>query len=154
MFRLSADVRVYLHRDPIDFRAGIDSLAILVEQSMGLSPFERAVFVFCNRRRTRMRRSRNPSTSQCLEPADPAYPRSDREDLRDMETKLRPAPYAMARACKCRRSNSPDRHRLQYETGFADHCRGRIGRGTTRRALRRPTRTHRSAKGQRMPPKA
>ena len=42
MFRLSADVRVYLHRDPIDFRAGIDSLAMLVEQSMGLNPFERA----------------------------------------------------------------------------------------------------------------
>jgi transposase len=55
MFRLADDLRVYLHRDPIDFRAGINSLAILVEQSMGLSPFERAVFVFCNRRRTRMK---------------------------------------------------------------------------------------------------
>lgn len=55
MFRLSADVRVYLHRDPIDFRAGIDSLAILVEQSMGLNPFERAVFAFCNRRRDRVK---------------------------------------------------------------------------------------------------
>ena len=29
MFRLSADVRVYLHRDPIDFRAG--KVAIRVE---------------------------------------------------------------------------------------------------------------------------
>ncbi len=37
MFRLADDLRVYLHRDPIDFRAGINSLAILVEQSMGLS---------------------------------------------------------------------------------------------------------------------
>jgi len=55
MFRLADDLRVYLHRDPIDFRAGINSLAILVEQSMGLNPFERAVFVFCNRRRTRMK---------------------------------------------------------------------------------------------------
>jgi transposase len=55
MFRRADDLRVYLHRDPIDFRAGISSLAILVEQSMGLSPFERAVFVFCNRRRTRMK---------------------------------------------------------------------------------------------------
>jgi transposase len=55
MFRLADDLRVYLHRDPIDLRAGINSLAILVEQSMGLSPFERAVFVFCNRRRTRMK---------------------------------------------------------------------------------------------------
>ena len=41
MFRLADDLRVYLHRDPIDLRAGINSLAILVEQSMGLSPFER-----------------------------------------------------------------------------------------------------------------
>jgi len=55
MFRLADDLRVYLHREPIDFRAGINSLAILVEQSMGLNPFERAVFAFCNRRRTRMK---------------------------------------------------------------------------------------------------
>jgi transposase len=55
MFRLAEDLRVYLHRDPIDFRCGINSLAILVEQSMGLNPFERAVFAFCNRRRTRMK---------------------------------------------------------------------------------------------------
>ncbi|NNH31713.1 IS66 family insertion sequence element accessory protein TnpB, partial [Rhizobium sp. SEMIA 4085] len=52
MFRLADDLRVYLHREPIDFRAGISSLAILVEQSIGLNPFERAVFAFCNRRRT------------------------------------------------------------------------------------------------------
>ncbi|MCF3948952.1 IS66 family insertion sequence element accessory protein TnpB [Acidiphilium iwatense] len=55
MFRLAPDLRVYLHRDPIDFRAGINSLAILVEQSMGLNPLERAVFAFCNRRRDRMK---------------------------------------------------------------------------------------------------
>ncbi|WP_353231043.1 IS66 family insertion sequence element accessory protein TnpB [Novosphingobium resinovorum] len=44
MFRLAEDLRVYLHRDPIDFRCGINSLAILVEQSMGLNPFERAAW--------------------------------------------------------------------------------------------------------------
>ncbi|WJM30384.1 IS66 family insertion sequence element accessory protein TnpB (plasmid) [Novosphingobium resinovorum] len=55
MFRLAEDLRVYLHRDPIDFRCGINSLAILVEQSMGLNPFEHAAFAFCNRRRTRMK---------------------------------------------------------------------------------------------------
>lgn len=27
MFRLADDLRVYLHRDPIDFRAGINGLA-------------------------------------------------------------------------------------------------------------------------------
>jgi transposase len=55
MFRLSADVPVYLHRDPVDFRAGIDGLALRVEQSMGLNPFGRAVFAFCNRRRDRVK---------------------------------------------------------------------------------------------------
>lgn len=55
MFRLAPDLRVYLHRAPIDFRAGINSLAIMVEQSMGLNPFERAVFAFCNRRRDRIK---------------------------------------------------------------------------------------------------
>jgi len=55
MFKLARDIQVYLHREPIDFRAGINSLAILVEQSMGLNPFERAVFAFCNRRKTRMK---------------------------------------------------------------------------------------------------
>jgi transposase len=55
MFRLAADVRVYLHRAPIDFRAGINSLALLVEETMGLDPFSPAVFAFCNRRRDRMK---------------------------------------------------------------------------------------------------
>jgi hypothetical protein len=30
MFRLAADVQVYLHREAIDFRVGINGLAILV----------------------------------------------------------------------------------------------------------------------------
>ena len=55
MFRLAADVQVYLHREVIDFRIGINGLAILVEQAMQLDPFGRAVFGFCNRRRDRIR---------------------------------------------------------------------------------------------------
>ena len=55
MFRLAADVPVYLHRETIDFRIGINGLAILVEQAMHLDPFGRAVFGFCNRRRDRIR---------------------------------------------------------------------------------------------------
>ena len=51
MFRLDSDLRVYLHREPIDFRAGINSLTALVEQSMQLDPFARAVFAFHNRKR-------------------------------------------------------------------------------------------------------
>jgi transposase len=55
MFRLAADVQVYLHRAPIDFRAGINSLAVLVQETMELDPFVPAAFAFCNRRRTRMK---------------------------------------------------------------------------------------------------
>ncbi|MEC5409610.1 IS66 family insertion sequence element accessory protein TnpB [Paraburkholderia sp. MPAMCS5] len=36
MFRFDADLQIYLHREPIDFRAGINSLVTLVEQSMQL----------------------------------------------------------------------------------------------------------------------
>lgn len=40
---------VYLHRDPIDFRVGINGLAVRVEQEMALSPFSGALFLFTNR---------------------------------------------------------------------------------------------------------
>jgi transposase len=55
MFRLDAELPVYLHRDAIDFRAGINSLVMLVEQSMQLDPFARAIFVFRNRKRNRVK---------------------------------------------------------------------------------------------------
>ncbi|RCN57019.1 IS66 family insertion sequence element accessory protein TnpB [Acidiferrobacter thiooxydans] len=46
---------VYLHRDPIDFRVGIDGLAARVEQEMALSPLTGALFVFTNCRRDRVK---------------------------------------------------------------------------------------------------
>ncbi|MCE1183401.1 MAG: IS66 family insertion sequence element accessory protein TnpB [Rhodocyclales bacterium] len=55
MFRLGADLKVYLHREPIDFRAGINSLAVLVQEVMELDPFAPSVFAFCNRRRDRVK---------------------------------------------------------------------------------------------------
>ena len=56
MFRLDAELRVYMHRDPVDFWLDINGLAVLVEQSMQLDPFARAVFAFRNRRRSRIKR--------------------------------------------------------------------------------------------------
>jgi len=44
MFKLGADLQVYLHREPIDFRANINSLAVLVQETMALDPFAPAVF--------------------------------------------------------------------------------------------------------------
>lgn len=55
MFRFDADLRIYLHREPIDFRAGINSLVTLVEQSMQLDPLGRAVYAFHNRKRNRVK---------------------------------------------------------------------------------------------------
>jgi transposase len=55
MLRLGADVKVYLHREPIDFRAGINSLAIVVQEVMELDPFAPSVFAFRNRRRDRVK---------------------------------------------------------------------------------------------------
>ncbi|WP_426178417.1 IS66 family insertion sequence element accessory protein TnpB, partial [Massilia sp. TWR1-2-2] len=55
MFRLDADLKVYLHREAIDFRKSINGLAVLVEQSMGLDPFAGAAYVFHNRRCDRIK---------------------------------------------------------------------------------------------------
>lgn len=55
MFRFDVALRVYLHREPIDFRAGMNSLVTLVEQSMQLDPFARAVYVFRNRQANRLK---------------------------------------------------------------------------------------------------
>lgn len=45
---------VYLCREAVDFRKGINGLAILVEQQL-LSPFSEQLFVFCNRRRDKVK---------------------------------------------------------------------------------------------------
>ena len=55
MFRLDADLKVYLHREAIDFRKSINGLAALVEQSMELDPFTGAAYAFRNRRCDRIK---------------------------------------------------------------------------------------------------
>lgn len=41
---------VYLCRDIVDFRKGINGLAVLVEETMQQDPFCEQLFVFCNRK--------------------------------------------------------------------------------------------------------
>jgi transposase len=55
MFRFDDALTVYLHREAVDFRTGINGLSILVEQALGLNPFASAVYVFSNRRRDRVK---------------------------------------------------------------------------------------------------
>jgi len=46
---------VYLHRDPVDFRKSINGLSIIVEAEMALSPMSGALFVFCNKKRDKLK---------------------------------------------------------------------------------------------------
>ena len=55
MFRFEPGLKVYLHREPVDGRKAINGLALLVEQALGLNPFEPAIYVFSNRRRDRIK---------------------------------------------------------------------------------------------------
>ena len=41
-FRLDEALKVYLHREPIDFRLNINALALLVDKALGLDPSRRA----------------------------------------------------------------------------------------------------------------
>jgi len=46
---------VYLHREPVDFRKSINGLSIIVESDMVLSPLSGALFVFCNKKRDKLK---------------------------------------------------------------------------------------------------
>jgi len=55
MLKPAAFTGIYLHRDRVDFRKSIDGLAAIVEQEMGLDVFGRHLFIFCDRRRKRLK---------------------------------------------------------------------------------------------------
>lgn len=46
---------VYLHRAPVDFRKSINGLSVIVEGEMSLSPLSGALFVFCNKKRDKLK---------------------------------------------------------------------------------------------------
>lgn len=51
----SPEVPVYLHNEPVDFRKAINGLSAVVEEAFDGSPFDRAIYVFCNRHRTQLK---------------------------------------------------------------------------------------------------
>ena len=55
MIRPDSEIQVYLCREPVDMRKSIDGLSVLVQEAMALNPFDRAVFVFCNRARDKVK---------------------------------------------------------------------------------------------------
>ncbi|VAW48896.1 Mobile element protein [hydrothermal vent metagenome] len=66
MTQLSGMTDIYLHRDAVDFRKSINGLMVIVEDQMNLSPFHRALFVFCNRKRDKIKALYWDDTGFCL----------------------------------------------------------------------------------------
>ncbi len=55
MISSAGGLRVYVATRPTDFRKGIDGLALLVQEVMGLDPFSSAAFVFRAKRADRIK---------------------------------------------------------------------------------------------------
>ncbi len=55
MIRPSDDIEVYLCREYVDMRKSINGLSILVEEVLELDPFGAHLFVFCNKKRDKLK---------------------------------------------------------------------------------------------------
>jgi len=66
MTQLSDLTDIYLHRDVVDFRKSINGLMVIVEDEMKLSPFNGALFIFCNRARDKLKALYWDKTGFCL----------------------------------------------------------------------------------------
>jgi transposase len=91
MIAWAADVAVYLHRDPVDFRKQINGLTVLIEQELEVSAFARALFVFCNRRHSQLKVIYWDETGFCLwqkrlEKAHFQWPKRAREAIVEWNT--------------------------------------------------------------------
>lgn len=55
MLKMESFTGIYLHRGHVDFRKSINGLSVIVEQEMGFNPFDRHLFLFCDKRRRRLK---------------------------------------------------------------------------------------------------
>lgn len=55
MLKLESFTGIYLYRGQVDFRKSIDGLSSIVGQEMGLDVFGRHLFIFCDRRKKRLK---------------------------------------------------------------------------------------------------
>jgi len=77
---------VYVCRDVVDFRKGIQSLSVLVEATLELDPFSEHLFVFCNRKRDKVKvlyweRNGFCMWQKCLEQARFKWPRKALDEV-------------------------------------------------------------------------
>ena len=62
----AGDIAIYLCRDPVDFRKGINGLSVLVEATLRYNPFSRNLFCFVNKRRNQIKVLYWQRTGFCL----------------------------------------------------------------------------------------
>ena len=77
---------VYVCRDIVDFRKGIQSLSVLVEATLEMDPFSEHLFVFCNRKRDKVKvlyweRNGFCLWQKCLEQAKFKWPRKALDEV-------------------------------------------------------------------------
>ena len=87
--RPAEDIEVSLCREVVDFRKSINGLSVIVEEQLGLSPFGPQLFVFCNRRRDKLKilyweRSGFVLWYKRLEKQRFPWPRRDKPDVLTM----------------------------------------------------------------------
>ena len=59
-------VAIYLCRDPVDFRMGINGLSVMVEATLKFDPFSRNLFCFVNKRKNQIKVLYWQRTGFCL----------------------------------------------------------------------------------------
>ena len=60
------DIAIYICRDPVDFRMGINGLSVMVEATLKYDPFSRNLFCFVNKRRNQIKVLYWQRTGFCL----------------------------------------------------------------------------------------
>ena len=55
MIGLRAGLSIWIATQPVDFRRGMDSLAMLVSEAFGADPFDGGLYVFRSKRRDRVK---------------------------------------------------------------------------------------------------